>query len=191
MCARNELELRWELYAKELAQRYNLLYKSISCNSTSKEGRHGVDVVFSSDEAVGVMKVMRESDKIIAMRVNCGTNALCGVDAYTWPAGVTEVERGIFLGKIEYVIECLPTEKRILVGAELNGHVREDNYGIKRIHGRHGNGRVNRDEERLVNLALSFNLMIAGTLFSIEVKHNITSRCGNLAAKLNNVKYRR
>lgn len=52
------------------------------------------------------------------------------------------------------------------MGADLNSDMEEDNYGMERIHGLHGYGKVNKDEERVVDLVILSDLMISGTFFS-------------------------
>ncbi len=63
-------------------------------------------------------------------------------------------------------MESFPAEERVVMGAGLNGHVGEDSNGTERIHGGHGCGRINRDWERVENLAVLFDLMITSIFFS-------------------------
>lgn len=82
---------------------------------------------------------------------------------------------------MEKAIKSFPTEERVVMGADLNGHVGEDNNGTERIHGGHGCKRINRDGERVVHLAVPFGLMITSTLFSKSEEHTITYKSGTNA----------
>lgn len=74
---------------------------------------------------------------------------------------------------------------------DLNGHMEEDNHTIKKIYGGNGYRRVNGDGERVVDMVVSCDLMIAGTFFSKRVERNIIYTSGNMVAQLNYVVYRR
>lgn len=63
------------------------------------------------------------------------------------------------------MIERLPAEERVVMEADFNGCVGKGNNGIERTHGGHRYGRMNRDGERVVDLAVSFDLMITNTFF--------------------------
>lgn len=64
------------------------------------------------------------------------------------------------------MMESFTTEERVVMRADLNGHVGEANNGIERIRGVHGYGRTNRNEERVVDLAVSFDLILTSIFFS-------------------------
>ncbi|XP_068203586.1 craniofacial development protein 2-like [Palaemon carinicauda] len=82
------------------------------------------------------------------------------------------------------VIQELEEYVRVIVGADLNGHIGSENKAIGRVHGSHGIGERNPEGESVVNFALSFGMVIVNTFFKKKREHLITyssqGRCSQI-----------
>ncbi|XP_068213401.1 uncharacterized protein [Palaemon carinicauda] len=93
-------------------------------------------------------------------------------------ANKQEEEKGHFWRDIDGVIQELEEQERVIVGANLNGHVGSENEVIGRVHGGRGIGERNPDGESVVDLAVSFDMAIVNTFFKKKRDHLITYRSG-------------
>ena len=62
-------------------------------------------------------------------------------------------------------MEKIPRNERIVVGADLNGHVGEGNNGDEECMGRHGLGKRNNEGQAVVDFAKRRKLAITNTYF--------------------------
>lgn len=135
-------ETRWRgKRAKELGNGYKLCY-----SSTIAEGRNGDGVVELKDMKEHVFKV-RRGHQLIMARLVCGGGILNVVSAYEPQTGSTQEKKNEFWRKLEDEMETFAVEKRVMLGADLNGNVGAGNEGCERIHGGHDFGNVNADGE--------------------------------------------
>ena len=72
---------------------------------------------------------------------------------------------------LDVTVEKIPKNERIVVGADLNGHVREGNNGDKEYMGRHELGKRNNEGQAMVDFAKRMELAITNTYF---VKNQLT-----------------
>ena len=68
-------------------------------------------------------------------------------------------------------MEKIPRNERIVVGADLNGHVGEGNNGDEECMGRHGLGKRNNEEQAVVDFAKRRELAITNTYFVKKPAH--------------------
>ena len=88
------------------------------------------------------------------------------VRIYAPQTGLQEEVKEEFFADVERVIEGLAMEERLIVGADLNGHIGTSSEGAERIHGGFGFGRANAEERRVLKFAVPFDLTIANTYFA-------------------------
>ena len=65
------------------------------------------------------------------------------------------MEKNDFWEDLDGLIESVPKEERIILGADLNGHVGEGNVGDEEIMGRYGAGTRNKDV-RVLDVRVSY-----------------------------------
>ena len=58
-----------------------------------------------------------------------------------------------------------PTDEKIIIGGDFNGHVEKDKQGYKRIHGGSSFGGRNEAEENILDFAIVFDLIVNNTFF--------------------------
>ena len=75
-------------------------------------------------------------------------------------------------------MEKIPRNKRIVVGADLNGHVGEGNNGDEECMGRHGLRKRNNEGQAVVDFAKRRELAITNTYFVKKPAHRVTYSSG-------------
>ena len=78
-------------------------------------------------------------------------------------------------------------EERIVLGADLNGHVDEGNIGDEEIMGRYGARTRNREGSMVVDFAKRVDLVIVNTYFKKKDEHRVTYKSGNKSSQVDYV----
>ena len=101
---------------------------------------------------------------------------------YTPQAGSSEEEKEQFWSALQEELEKVDEKERCIVGGDMNGHIGNGHDAINRNH--HGNayGDGNEDGEKIIDLALSFDLVIGNTIFCKKHEHLSTYRSGDRAS---------
>ena len=78
------------------------------------------------------------------------------ISAYAPQVGCIREEKETFWLDLDETVEKIPRNKRIVLGADLNGHVGEGNNGEEECMGRHGLGKRNNEGQAVVDFILKF-----------------------------------
>ena len=92
---------------------------------------------------------------------------------------------------MEDELSLIPGEEKLILGGDLNGHVGRDRTVIERVHGGWGLGERNQEGERVVDLALSFDLAICNTFFKKKVSQYMTYKSGGRESQIDLLMSRR
>ena len=79
------------------------------------------------------LKVKRVSDRLMAMKLEVNWSILNIVSAYAPQVKNSMKEKNDFWEDLDGLIESISKEERIVLGADLNGHVGEGNIGDEEI----------------------------------------------------------
>ena len=74
--------------------------------------------------------------------------------------------------------------ERIVVGADLNGHVGEGNNSDEECMGRHGLGKRNNEGQAVVDFAKRMKLVITNTYFVKKPAHIVTYNSGGRSSQV-------
>ena len=96
-------------------------------------------------------------------------------------------EKNDFLQDLNGLIESVSKQKRIVLGADLNGHVGEGNIKGEEVMGRYGAGTGNKEGSTVVDFAKRMNLAIVNTYFKKKHKHRVTYKSGGKSTQVNYV----
>ena len=105
--------------------------------------------------------------------------------------GCKQEEKERFWQNRVELVEGVPSEERLLVGADLNGHIGEGNQGDEEVMGKYGFGTRNEEGQRVVDFAKSINLAIANTYYVKKENHRITYKSGGRHTQVDYLMYRR
>ena len=76
------------------------------------------------------------------------------------------------------MIDSISKEERIVLGADLNRHVSEENIGDEEIMGRYGAGTRNKKGSMVVDFGKRMDLAIFNTYFKKKDEHRVTYKSG-------------
>ena len=107
----------------------------------------------------------RVSDRLMAMKLEVKGSILNIVSAYAPQVNNSMEEKNDFWEDLDGLIESISKEERIVLGADLNGHVGEGNIGNEEIMGRYSAGTRNKEGSMVVDFGKRMNLAIVNTYF--------------------------
>ena len=125
-------ETKWKgSKARNIGGGCKLFYNEVD----KKRNRTGIAVREELIESV--LEVKRVSDRLMAMKLEVKGSILNIVSAYAPQVDNSIEEKIDFWEDLDGLIEIVSKEERIVLGANLNGHVGEGNIGDKEIMGRY------------------------------------------------------
>ena len=147
-------------------------YKMWYCGSGNK--KNGVGIVLKKEHVDRVVEVWRVTDRIICLKMELDGVVLNVISTYVPQVGCIREEKETFWLDLHETVEKIPRNKRIVVGADLNGHVGEGNNDNKECMGRHGLGKRNNEGQAVVDFAKKRKLAITNTYFVKKPAHRVT-----------------
>ena len=145
--------------------------------------KNGTGIVVREELAEGVLEVKRVSDRLMAMKLEVKGSILNIVSAYALQVNNSMEEKHDFLEDLDGLIESITKEERIVLGADLNGHVCEGNIGEEKIMERYGAGTRNKERSMVVDFGKRMDLAIVNTYFKKKDEHRVTYKSGEKVPK--------
>ena len=108
--------------------------------------RNGVGVVVNEKYINSILEVRRVSDRVISVKMEIDGVLMNVISAYAPQVGCEWEEKEEFWNEVEGVIQSIPREERMTIGADFNGHVGEGNRGDEGVMGRYGFGERNAED---------------------------------------------
>ena len=133
-------------------------YKLWYCGSENK--KNGVGIVMKKDLVDRVVEVWKVSDRIICLKMEMEGVMLNIISAYAPQVGCIYEEKEAFWLDLDETVEKTPKDERIVVGADLDGHVGEGNNGDENVMCRHGLGREMKKDRQWWILLREWNLRL-------------------------------
>ena len=109
-------------------------YKMWYCGSGNK--KNGVEIILKKEHVDRVVELWRVSERIICLKMELDGVMLNVISAYAPQVGRIREEKETFWLDLDATMEKIPRNERIVVGADLNGHVGEWNNGDEECMGR-------------------------------------------------------
>jgi len=110
---------------------------------------------------------------------------------YAPQTGCTDDEKDEFWTTLQDEFEKVAEDERCVIGGDLNGHVGRGSDVISRVHGGMCYGEGNEDGERVIDFAISNDMVISNTIFTKRQEHLITYKSGGRASQIDYLLYRR
>lgn len=151
-------------------------YKLYYYGKTSQ--RNGVGIVLHKKYHEGVIKIVGINDRVLQIKLVLKNEIYNIISAYAPQTGCDNTEKAEFYEKLEEVLENIPSNELILIGADFNAHVGKVADGYEQCHGGFGYGTRNDPGEQLLTLANAYNLKLANTYFRKKDEHLITFKSG-------------
>jgi hypothetical protein len=111
--------------------------------------------------------------------------------AYAPQVGLSESEKRKFWEDLDVMVRMVPTNEKLFIGGDLNGHVGSTNVGYELAHGGFGYGSRNQEGEDILDFVVAYNLVIANTFFKKRHSHLVTFSSGHHSSQIDFVLTRR
>ena len=138
-----------------------------------------------------VLEVKRVSDRLMAMKLEIKRSILNIVSAYAPQVNNSMKEKNDFWEDLDELIESVSKQKRIVLGADLNGHVGKGNIGDEEIMERCGAGTRNKEGSMVVEFGKRMNLSIVNTYFKKNDEQRVTYKSGRKSTQVDYVMCKR
>ena len=138
--------------------------------------KNGIGIVVREEMSESVLEVKRVSDRLMAMKLEVKGSILNIISAYTPQVNYSMGEKNDFWENLDGLKEstCISKKERIVLGADLNGHVGEGNIGDEKIMGRYGAGTRNKEGSMVVDFGKRMDLAIVNTYFKKKDEYRVT-----------------
>ena len=89
------------------------------------------------------------------------------------------------------MVESIPKEERVVIGADSNGHVGEGNTGNGYIMRRYGNKARNAEGQMVVDFATRMEMAVLKHIYKKEGGAQVTCKCGGRSTQVDYIVCRR
>ncbi|GKD81107.1 retrovirus-related pol polyprotein LINE-1 [Tanacetum coccineum] len=100
------------------------------------------------------------------------------ISAYAPQVGLSDVEKKKFWDDLDELVRECPTNERLIIGGNLNGHIRASANGYARFHGGFGFGDRNEEGRMILEFATAHGLIVPNSFFKKCDAHLITFQSG-------------
>ena len=112
----------------------------------------GVGVILRGELARNVLEVKRVSDRVMSLKMEIEGVMFNAVSGYAPQAGCVRIEGDFFFFyEVDEVIQSIPRDERVVIGADINGHVGKGNRGDEELMGRFGVQDRNAESQMVVD----------------------------------------
>ena len=153
--------------------------------------RNGVGVIPKEDYIGRVLEVKRVSDRMMYMKLDIEGVMMTVISAYAPQVGCLREEKDKFWTDLDEVVESIPKEERLVIGADFNGHVGEGNRGDENVMGRYGDKARNAEGQMVVDFATRMEMAVVNTYFKKREEHRVTYTSGGMSTQVDYIICRR
>ena len=153
--------------------------------------KNGIGIMQREELAESVLEVKRVSDRLMAMKLKVKESILNIVSAYAPQVNNSMEEKNDIWEDLDGLIESISKKERIVLGADLNGHVGKGNIGDDKIMERYGAGTRNKEGSVVVDFGKRMDLAIVNTYFKKKDKHRVIYKSGGKSTQVDYVMCRR
>ncbi|KAI5607533.1 hypothetical protein C0J50_1844 [Silurus asotus] len=140
-------ETKWKgSRARNIGGGFKLLYHGVDGK------RNGVGVILKKEYSKCVVEVKRVSDRVMKVKLEVEGVMINVISAYAPQVGCEMEKKKKFWSELDEVVEGVPKNERLVIGADFDGHVGEGNRGDEKVMGRYGLKERNVKEKMVVDL---------------------------------------
>ena len=133
----------------------------------------------------------RVSDRMMYMKLDIDGVMITATSAYAPQVGCLMEEKDKFWTYLDEVVESMPKEERVVIGADFNGHVGEGNRGNENIIGRYGDKARNAEGQMVVDFATRMEMAVLNIYFKKREEHRVTYKSGGRSTQVDYIVCRR
>ncbi|GKD73213.1 craniofacial development protein 2-like protein [Tanacetum coccineum] len=165
-------ETKWKGSRAKEGNGYKLWY------SGSGTARNGVGVMVAGRLKDDVVRVTRRSNRIMAISVVIDGEAVNVISAYAPQVGLSDAEKKRFWDALDELVREYPTDERLIIGGDLNGHIGAATDGYEGVHGGFGFKDRNKEGHTILEFATAHEMVVANSFFMKNEAHLITFQSG-------------
>ncbi|KAK3570815.1 hypothetical protein QTP86_027625, partial [Hemibagrus guttatus] len=179
-------ETRWNgSKARSIEAGFKLFYYGVGSK------RNGVGVVLKEEFVRNVLEVKRVSDRVMSLKLEIEGVVMNVVSGYAPQVGCELEEKERFWSELDEVMESIPTDERLVIGADFNGHVAEGNTGDEEVMGKFGVKERNLEGQMVVDFAKRMDMAVVNTYFQKREEHRVTYKSGGRRTQVDYILCRR
>ena len=122
-----------------------------------------------------MLEVRRISDRAMCMKLEIEGVLFNVISEYALQVRCNTEEKEEFWNELDEEVQKIPGAERVVIDADLNGHVGEGNTGDERVMGRYGVRERNEEEQRIVDFAKRMDMAVLNTYFKKKEEHRVSS----------------
>ncbi|KAK3517257.1 hypothetical protein QTP70_001616, partial [Hemibagrus guttatus] len=171
--------------ARSIGAGFKLIYYGVDSK------RNGVGVVLKEEFLRNVLEVKRVSDRVMSLKLEIEGVMLNVVSGYAPQVGCELEEKERFWSELDEVMESIPTDERVVIGADFNRHVGEENTGDEKVMGKFGVKEKNLERQMVVDFAKRMDMAVVNTYFQKREEHRVTYKSGGMRTQVDYILCRR
>ncbi|KAL7837360.1 hypothetical protein SRHO_G00270710 [Serrasalmus rhombeus] len=172
-------ETRWKgSKARNIGGGFKLFYHGV------ERKRNGVGIILKEQLVKSVLDVKRVSDRIMSLKLEVDGVILNVVSSYAPQVGCQLEEKEEFWSKMDEVVDGVPREEKLMIGAGFNGHVGEGNRGDEEVLGMYGVKDRNVEGQMVVDFAKRMEMAVVNTYSQKREEHRVTYKSGGREIEL-------
>ncbi|KAI5625327.1 hypothetical protein C0J50_15186 [Silurus asotus] len=153
--------------------------------------RNGVGLILKEEYSKSVVEVKRVSGRVMNVKVEVEGMMINVISAYAPQVGCEMEEKERFWSDSDEVVDIVPRNKRLVIGADFNGHVGEGNRGDEEVNGRYGFKERNVKGQIVVDFAKRMEMALVNMYFKKKDDHRVTYKSGGRCTQVDYVLCRR
>ncbi|KAI5621014.1 separin isoform X1 [Silurus asotus] len=153
--------------------------------------RNGVGVILKEEYSKSVVEVKRVSDRVMIVKLEVEGMMINVISAYAPQVDCEMKEKKRFWSELDEVVEGVPRNERLVIGADFNGHVGEGNRGDEEVMGRYGLKERNVEGQMVVDFAKRMEMAVVNTYFKKKEDHRVTYKSGGRCTQVDYMLCRR
>nr|GEW61144.1 craniofacial development protein 2-like [Tanacetum cinerariifolium] len=146
--------------------------------SGSSIARNSVGIILARRHKDNVVRVTRRGDRIMAISVVIEGETVNVISAYALQVGLSDADKKRFWDALDEMVRECPTNQRLIIGGDLNGHIGAAADGYAEVHGGFGFGDRNEEGCTVLEFATAHDLVVANSFFKKRDAHLITFQSG-------------
>jgi hypothetical protein len=139
---------------------------------------NGVGIIFNKILKDGVVDIKRQGDMIILVKLLVEDLIFNVISAYAPQICLNDSVKRQFWEEFDVLVSSVTIFEKLFIGGDLNEHLGSIRVGFDGVHEGFGYRSRNQEGEDILNFVLSYDLIVANTLFRKRVSHLVTFSSG-------------
>jgi hypothetical protein len=139
---------------------------------------NGVGIIFNKILKDGMVDIKRQGDMIILVKLLVEDLIFNVISACAPQICLNDSVKRQFWEEFDVLVSSVTIFEKLFIGGDLNEHLGSIRVGFDGVHEGFGYRSRNQEGEDILNFVLSYDLIVANTLFRKRVSHLVTFSSG-------------